>query len=71
MDNLQITEYENIRVLTTQQIAEAYILLPSMLDRTHRLLRMIKNSNAGQNGWRRIQKRSVEALEMLRMRMKE
>lgn len=24
MDNLQITEYENIRVLTTQQIAEAY-----------------------------------------------
>ena len=25
----------------------------------------------GQNGWRRIQKRSVEALEMLRMRMKE
>lgn len=24
MNNLQITEYKNIRVLTTQQIAEAY-----------------------------------------------
>lgn len=27
MDELQITEYKNIRVLTTQQIAEAYAII--------------------------------------------